>query len=230
MSKFFIYYHIYLAGNWLKIVSEQIHILKQSKLFENSTIKIGVLHEQRDFSQIGILKRLFKKYKNVQVMFIKENTGFGESETMGIMKDDCDKFEKNRNILYIHAKGVTQHKTEKEIPVSDWRKMMEYFLIENWKDCVLKLNEGFDCCGVNHQVHAGNINGKVQKTYIFNGNFYWANSDYVKTLDKSLLFEHRYSAENFICSKENNKAYSFYNSPLRINLYYESNDEYRTQK
>jgi hypothetical protein len=219
-----------LIGNWFKIVSEQIEAMKKAALFENSIIKIGVLHEQRVFTEIGLLKRLVKKYKNIELMFVKENTGFGESETMGIMKDDCDNFKTNQNVLYIHAKGVTQHKTEKEIAVSDWRKMMEYFLIDNWRECVLKLEEGYDCCGINHQIHAGYINGKTQKTYIYNGNFFWANSNYIKSLDKPLLFEHRYSSENFICSKENNKAYSFYNSPVRINLYYESNNEYRTQQ
>jgi hypothetical protein len=230
MNKIFIYYHVFLIGNWLEIMKEQINTLIKSGLYENCCIKIGALHEPRDEEQPAILKSYLKKYDNIHIQFLKENTGFAESETLSVMKDDCDAFNKNRNILYIHTKGVTQYQTEKQTPVANWRRMMEYFLIENWKECILKLNNGYDCCGINHQTHAGNIYGEVQKIHIFNGNFFWANSDYIKKLDKKILFEHRYSSENFICSLKNNKAYSFYNTPIRINLYYESNDEYRTQE
>lgn len=230
MNKIFIYYHVFLAGNWLEIMKEQIDCLVKSELYQNSCIKLGALHEARDLTQIPILKSYIKNYENIQIQFIKENTGWAESETLAILKDDCDKFEKNRNVLYLHVKGVTQHNTEKQVPVANWRRMMEYFLVENWRKCILKLKEGYDCCGINHQIHAGNIYGKVQGIHIFNGNFFWANSDYIKKLDRKILFEHRYSSENFICSLKDNKAYSFYNSPIKINLYYESNNEYRTKQ
>jgi hypothetical protein len=46
-----IYYHIFLINNWKEIVNEQIERLKKSNLFYNSLIKIGAVHDERDFSQ-----------------------------------------------------------------------------------------------------------------------------------------------------------------------------------
>jgi hypothetical protein len=227
MNKIFVYYHVYLMGNWLDIVKDQIQKLQKYGLYDNAHIKVGILHELNNFKeQVELAKEFFKKYNKIEILFIKENTGFGESETISLLKKDCDIFTENKNILYIHAKGVTQYKTEKELPVLKWREMMEYFLIKNWKDCILKLNTGYDCCGINYQIHAGNVGGSVKQIYIFNGNFFWTNSDYVKKLNEKQLYEHRYSAENWIGSIQH-KAYSFYNSPIEINLYYEFNNQYR---
>lgn len=229
MNKIYIYYHIFLVNNWLEIVQEQVESLKKSKLLDNSKIKIGAVYNENDLSQNPILENFFKPYKNIEISFIKHNGGFGESETLALLKDDCDSFKEEIYVLYIHAKGVTQHQTEKEKPVKDWRNMMEYFLIERWENCIEKLKEKYDCCGINYQIHAGNIGGKVVGIYIFNGNFFWANSEYIKKLKRKTLFEHRYSGENWIGSIEHN-AYSFYNSPIKINLYYESNTEYKNEE
>ena len=57
------------------------------------------------------------------------------------------------------------------ILVFDLNKCMEYFNIIKWKNCVEKLDEGYDCCGVCH----------VEYKY-FLGNFWWANSSHIKTL------------------------------------------------
>jgi hypothetical protein len=223
-----IYYHIFLINNWKEIVNEQIERLKKSNLFYNSLIKIGAVHDERDFSQNEILKSIFYKYENVEILFIKPNRCFGESETLAELKDSCDSLDKNLNIFYIHAKGVTQYQTEKEIHVANWRKMMEYFLIDRWEKCINILDDGYDCCGVNYQPHSGNISGNIKLIMIFNGNFFWVKSDYIKKLDKNLLFEHRYSAENWICSNDH-KGYSFYNTPITTNLYYQTNENYKNE-
>ena len=221
-----IYYHVFLIGNWFQIVNEQIDILKKSNLFHNAKIKVGLSHdEQADEEQNKLALDFFKQYDNVEVLFLKKN-GCSESETLGYLKDDCDSSDTNTNILYIHAKGVTQWQTFKEQYVAEWRNMMEFFLIERWEKCVDKLDEGYDCCGINYQVHAGNIKNEIRHVMIYNGNFFWVKSDYVKKLDRTILFEHRYSAENWLCSIDH-KGYSFYDSPIRINLYCESNTEYK---
>jgi hypothetical protein len=52
----------------------------------------------------------------------------------------------------------------------------DYFNIENWTDCIEKLDEGFDCCGVNWLPE---LNPPC-----FSGNYWWANSSYLKTLPR----------------------------------------------
>lgn len=216
-----------MVNNWDEILLDQIKSLKESGLLEKSKMKIGAVYQNTESYKEQEIKTLLANEENIELMFVKHNGGWGESETLSVMKDDCDNMKENTYVFYFHGKGVTQHKTEKEEPVKQWRKMMEYFLIDKWKDCIKILDEGYDCCGVNYQDHAGHIYGKTRLIHIFNGNFFWTKSDYVKKLDKNVLFEHRYSGENWICSIENHQAYSFYNSPIRINLYYEINNEYK---
>ena len=50
--------------------------------------------------------------------------------------------------------------------------------------------------------------------------------DYIKKLDESILFEHRYSAENWI-SSSNPNTFSFYDTPITIDLYYQINENYK---
>jgi hypothetical protein len=187
-------------------------------------MRIGVLYN--NVESINDVENFFEKYDNVEFLFFKTNTGFGESETLSMLKDFAMECNENHNILYIHTKGVTQYGSIREIPVKKWRNMMEYFLIDKWNDCVEKLNRGYDCCGINYQNHSGNVKGKTQLIKIFNGNFFWTKTDYIKKLDKSILFEHKYSSENWI-SSSNPDVYSFYNTPITIDLYYQVNENYK---
>ena len=224
MNKNIIYYHIFTINNWVEIVNEQFDLLKKSNLFDHSLIKVGILYIH--IKDVDIAKTLFDGYDNVEIVLIKPNTGVGESETLMKLKEYSTNCDNNRNVLYIHTKGVTQHNSVRELPIKKWRNMMEYFLIEKWEDCVNKLNEGYECCGVNYQNHEGNIKGETTLIKIFNGNFFWTKTDYIKKLDESILFEHRYSAENWI-SSSNPNTFSFYDTPITIDLYYQINENYK---
>jgi hypothetical protein len=221
-----IFYHIWLSNNWFDVVTDQINLLKNSNLYYNSEIRIGVLYNQNNHNDIEKLKNLFNMDDNVTFLFIKENDGFAESNTLKCLKLYSDSLFENCKILYIHTKGLSHKDSNREIPVREWRKMMEYFLIEKWENCIKKLDENYDCCGVNYQNHAATIDGDRKLIKIFNGNFFWVNSDYVKKLNVELLFEHRFSSENWITSEEH-KPYSFYDTPRNINLYYDINEDYK---
>lgn len=225
-DKFYIFYHIYLFLDWYPIVKEQMEKLKSSNLLTNSKLKIGVVHEKNPTNEIEKLKALLTEYYNYEIMFIKHTTSSAESDTISQMKNFSDECKKKEKILYFHTKGVTQQKTEHEIPCKNWRRMMEYFLIENWQKCVSILDEDYDCCGINYQNHAAYIEGERKLIKIYNGNFFWVNSEYVKKIDKNFKFEHKYSAENWILSQDH-KAYSFFNTPPHINLYKEVISNYK---
>jgi len=225
-KKIQIYYHIFLVNNWYDIVKEQIDSLTNSGILEVSTLNVGALFDKKIESKKELLMELLSKVPNLNLMFIDENVTFGESKTLTKLKEFSISDTNNTNILYLHAKGVTQYDTIREKPVKEWRIMMEHFLITNWKQCVEKLNDGFDCCGINYQDHAGYVKGERKLIQIFNGNFFWTKSDYVKKLDESILFEHRYSSENWILSSEH-KAYTFLNVPAIFDLYYNIYENYK---
>lgn len=228
MNKTQIFYHIFLENNWFEIVSEQVDVLLKSKLLNNSTLNVGVVYS--NFNELEINKKklsiIFEKIKNINILYFDSTTSCGECTTLAELKNFCDISTDEFYVLYIHTKGVTQFNSPREKPVKSWREMMEFFLIEKWEDCVNKLSEGFDCCGINYQDHAANINNQNKLIKIFNGNFFWSRSSYIKKLDKNLLFEHRHSSENWI-SSQNPKVHSFYDTPKTIDLYYQIDINYK---
>jgi hypothetical protein len=212
--------------DWSSIVKEQLDKLKDSGLLSLSTLKLGVVHNGNAEKDIQRFNELMLNYYNYEIMFIEPTTSTAESSTIIELKKFCDESIQNYKILYIHSKGVTHQGTENEIPCMNWREMMEYFLIENWTKCVDILEEGYNCCGINYQNHSASINGEYKLIKIFNGNFFWVNSFYVKKIDKNFKFETRFSAENWILSEPHN-AYSLFNTPSHVNLYKDIFTDYK---
>ena len=52
-----------------------------------------------------------------------------------------------RACSYVHAKGGTQERFQNP-NVTDWRRLMEHFVVERWQDCLAALDD-HDVCGVN---------------------------------------------------------------------------------
>lgn len=223
---YYIFYHIFLFGNWYPVVKEQLDKLEKNGLIKISRIKIGVVYYPSNKSDIETLNELISDYKNCEVMFVKENSSLAEAVTLTQMKLFSDSCDINQKILYFHTKGVSHFGTKHELPCRNWRHMMEYFLIEKWKDCVDRLNEGYDCCGINYQDHAIQKGTEYVLGKIFNGNFFWVNSDYIKKIDKNFVFRSRFDAENWILSVDHN-VYSVYDTPNKINLYEEEFKNYK---
>jgi len=89
----------------------------------------------------------------------------------------------NSSILYIHTKGVCykegHHFYEN---VNDWIDMMLYFLLEKHDLCLKLLNNGYDTIGCNYSNYYENGNEITPPHY--SGNFWWANTNYIKQLNK----------------------------------------------
>jgi len=91
-------------------------------------------------------------------------------------------------VLYIHSKGITK---EKYPAVQDWIDMMVYFLIER-HEATRKLLDKFDTCGTNLIKVGANFLKRsatcddVKKSYHYSGNFWWAKSTYLRTLDPKI--------------------------------------------
>jgi hypothetical protein len=90
-------------------------------------------------------------------------------------------------VWYLHTKGCSR---ERDPCVEDWRALMEYFVIERWRVAVETLASA-DVCGVNwHE----------EPWRHFSGNFWWARSDYVRTLPSvhTLNLADRFEAESWL--------------------------------
>jgi len=165
-NKIVIFYHICELGNWKDVVKEQLDLIKYTGLYDKTeSINIGFLGDKKN-----ILPYLNDKIK---LVYTSENKKEHEIPTI----NKINEFSKNTNdeyyILYIHSKGVTNlGGNEKDYNGQHyWRKFMNYWNITKHQICIDQLNKGYYTVGINcFENH-------------YSGNFWWANSKYIKNLN-----------------------------------------------
>lgn len=91
-------------------------------------------------------------------------------------------------VLYFHTKGASA-RTER---MDQWRRFLEWGVLEQWELCVRSLTEGFDAVGPNFMAASGSPH--------FSGNFWWARASYVSSLPMPQKADDRYVFERWIYS------------------------------
>lgn len=164
--------HTYCAFDYQKILMTRYKRMRISGLLEaTDKIIVSVVNRIRELD-----KKFFEDFKKLSPkieIFELESVAFGnECDTLNWLKMYV-KTIPNQPILYTHTKGVSQtHPTVKK-NVELWVKYLEYWCIWLWKDCVAKLKD--------HDVSGPQFVGKGFGSH-FQGNFYWANSEFFDTL------------------------------------------------
>jgi hypothetical protein len=77
-------------------------------------------------------------------------------------------------VLYFHAKGATHSPMNSNYHA--WRYCMMHHLITEWACCVSELHHGFESCGCHW------IPNALPGQNIWGGNFWWATSDFLRTV------------------------------------------------
>lgn len=112
------------------------------------------------------------------------------------------------NVLYFHCKGATHTDANYLAFVTKWRRCMMNACVVNWRQCVADLESGFDSVGCHWMT---GMSPPSDKDAIWGGNFFWATSDFIRTLpdilDRDLIKNHgiaapiaRYEGERWIGS------------------------------
>jgi hypothetical protein len=188
-KKIHIYYHVCLIGDWLKIVQQQLHLLLVSGLFEKcDSLNVGVFYDSQE--DVQALKEAINSYEQgtgdnkINFLYFRSNESWPdkfryrwESATHAEFKKHADLTEHREYILYFHAKGVSRLGHAKEVPTRYWRYYLEYFNILKWKDCIKKLENGFESCGAEWR------EGRPLKKNTFShysGTFFWVSTDLIK--------------------------------------------------
>lgn len=200
------FYHIGSMGRWQSIYENQVQLLKNSGLLDiTENVYIGVSGPMPEID-------LFPKAK---IIVHNEKLEEGENQTLRKMYEMCQTIEPCK-IWYIHTKGASRKTVDN---TDSWRKYLEYFVITKHKNCIEALDE-YDACGAEWR--------KQHDRSLFVGNFWWANSSYIKSLE-NILTGHlptgsgeRHHAEYNFISKNNPKVKNFFDS--KINLYDERLD------
>jgi hypothetical protein len=168
-------------NNGLDILTDQINYIKNTGLYDKlDYILIIALGKQ--------IKLTFLDYK-IKVIYRSSNCLKNEYPVIKFIKNISDKLDFNIKILYIHVKGILQKPHSYE-----WRKYLEYFLIEK-HDLCLKNLDSYCCVGVNQQYYFDDIN--KYKNH-FSGNFWWVNSSYIKNICHVTKSEDRYVYEHWL--------------------------------
>lgn len=206
MKKIAIFYHVLQVNNWKEIFVEQMERIKESGLYDAA-----------DYIHIGINgsepTEIISRYEKVKIKF---NTYLRTArQTMtDLHKFSCD--NKDYAILYMCNLGVTHYQQPTQIYKDAWRNYLSYFVIDNWKKCVQKL-EQYDCVGTQWAEYAFlGENYDVSYSPHFEGEYWWATSEYVITLDVNFMNveddnQSYYNGEFWIGTKEPN-VFNFYTS------------------
>ena len=202
-----IVYHIYCVGNYLEVVKQQLNRLKTSGLYDwCDKLEITCINNSNEFSDIEDLVKDLNK-----VVLSKFNTNFYEYEAINKVWEYSQQYK--GKVFYFHTKGVSNTynnlEEKKESPrkkkgVTWWKEIMEYFLIDNYKDCVQKLDE-YDQCGVT------NVDGWWW------GNFWWANLDFIRSNEKPVR-ESRWYYEAWLNRHRSLSIHEYYH--FEFNGYY----------
>jgi len=202
--KLAIFYHILQSSLGAIIYQQQIHRLYASGLIKESDyIHFGINGDQELFN---VPEKAIVKYNQ------KENWR-SEKETLLSLKDFCNKNPEYK-VLYFHTKGASKD----TLALQSWRLMMEYFVIDRWRDCISNLSSyNTTSCALS-----------VDFPH-FIGNFWWANASYIQTLSNELLeTDDRCSCENWIGSGTDFNPKPFHKlkvsgNSLYWNIYSETN-------
>ena len=198
----------------MSMITDQFQSLLNSGLFQESDkLIISVVDNTdkipangidwlRNFWSFPSSKQKKELHKKVDIIVQLENNEL--IPTLKMIRD-YSKDNPGDYILFFHTKGITRYSEATE----SWRKYMEYFCIERWQDCIEYLNCGFDACGV--MWNRDTVYGDYPH---FSGAFYWAATDYINTLDHSILDKDwRYSGEFWIGTAPG-RIHEFHNSRM----------------
>jgi hypothetical protein len=174
------FYHVFADGDWEIPATEHFEELRVSGLLDElDGIYLGVVGSRENRRKV---KRTLRHHVTVEA-------GEGwEQVTLNKLHDFCQ--TDDGVVLYAHTKGAWSRGELAKV----WRVSMTHDVVTRWRECVYAL-EKVQCAGPfwlrsNMPEHSGHES-------FFAGNFWWARSDYVRTLEPVGL-ENRFQAEGWV--------------------------------
>lgn len=154
--------------------------------------------------------------EKIQIINYSNNIALFETPTLNLIHTFCENMDENCEILYLHTKGITCQDNEN---VMDWIDMMKYFVIDQHDNCS-KLLKSHDSVGCNYS---------AQPYKHFSGNFWWANSNYIKQKLTKIYSDKKHINEWWICSGNDVNSFNLHNSGINhYNTYYSKNNYFKT--
>ena len=178
------FYHVFADGDWLTPATEHIEELVISGLIDNlDDLFLGV---------VGSPENREKVKRELPGVCVAECATGWEQLTLQKVHEFAQ--QDDGAIFYAHTKGAWS----KSELARQWRVSMTHDTVTRWQECVTAL-QVVEAAGPYwlkswEPEHADH-------DFFFAGNFWWARSDYVRTLDP-VGVENRYQAEGWIGLKQ----------------------------
>ena len=184
-----IIWRVAAIGNWKNIIQEQLSLLKKVGLTQHLIVSfVGSSIDYSWFLVQCIDNEIVPKK-------LLQNENILIYEYMAIKYIEHISKTLDSNILYFHTKGASDPSNQNKIK---WRKLMESYVIEDWKTNIQYLEKYYDAVGVNW-VNCGNPH--------FSGNFWIATTQYIRTLpdftEYARKMNNRFACEFWIGSNPN---------------------------
>jgi len=207
-DKIAIFYHVGQINHWREVYQEQLRKLFLSGLYDASHFIMCGINGNDPLPQ-WTPDKIIGKRNNHHTL---------EADTLKAMWDFA-RVNPGYKLLYIHTKGVTwAENPDIRVVTTKWRRFMESYVIRRWRECIRHLDT-HDTCGVLYRDKAYYKPNTPEYTVLdanyYDGNFWWATSDYIATLDPYYLYTNdtpwlRGKAELWVGSKKPN-AYVMHN-------------------
>lgn len=208
-----LFWHICAIGRWKEIVADQMETLRSSGLLKSlNKIHATVLGSSFD---LGFLNE-----PKIEIRNKDEDIKHYESLCLNDLRNWSS--DKHGKVLYIHSKGVSRPDHQFN-HIWEWRKMMEYFLVEKWQDCVFEL-DSYDTVGCNISSCGFGLH--------YSGNFWWSKSSYLRNLKEIVIGKEEcgfWKCETWIMSG-NPKYLEIYRDEENQHYYDRSPKDYRGQE
>ena len=192
------YFHICQKDNWGRSFDIMMDAIKKSGLYDaTSEIRCCVVNDKGvpDFNE---------RFDNpkLNVVAIGHSSEY-ERTTLLHMRECSESDPPNTAYWYLHTKGISHFGTHVEANILDWINLLLYWNIYKWKIAKSSLNF-YDIYGCNGVIWNGHLH--------YSGNFWWANSSYIKMLP-DFIGESYTDPEFWICLR-NPKMCNIYTNNL----------------
>lgn len=184
-----VYYHVTLINHWEEVTKYVFDKIVESGLGADMAM-CYVVALGDDESELAKLKDLISKYSKTELRDWHKDKGMWEGQTLKHLFYDAHTQEKFYAI-YCHSKSITYPKEgdgKGKTPAMYaseifWMRYMVWGVIERWRDNYAALSlpdKGYDVAGV----RAIPLRESASIVSHFSGNFWMANSEYLKTLPR----------------------------------------------
>ncbi len=171
----YVYIHVCCINQWQEVFANLMSEIRASGLYEDvKEIRCGIVGRYAPTA-------LFDDPKIV-IAGHSKNLKLYETSTLNLLREHAR--HADFNVLYLHTKGVSHvPDTPRYAHVLDWVRYLCHFTIHRHATCREELRT-HDAVGVNLQGAAHN------DSLHYSGNFWWATSRYIRTLDACVQSSH----------------------------------------